>query len=241
MLGALCIPLSMAPMQALASASGTRRSRGDERDVEEPEAAPGEKPIEPDIAWEALTGEMLTVSRGDLPPVSGKLVGFDDDTIVLAVPNGSLLTIQREEVTSVRHHVPPPAPRDAVAPTPSPEEDEDDPPYKAHVITGSIIVGVGGTLALAGLVMVAVTAPGPQCDGTASSSSLCGDYLGSYPGMWAATVVAPGLAIVASGAAVLGVGMKRKKQNEERRAKAQVRFTPRVQRSAWGGNLQLRF
>ena len=102
------------------------------------------------------------------------------------------------------------------------------------------MVGVGGTIALAGLAMVAVTAPGPQCD-DATSSSLCGDYLGSYPALWAGGLLAPGLAILVAGVPVLGVGMKRKKQNDKRRAKAQVRFTPRLQPTAWGGSLHLRF
>lgn len=179
--------------------------------------------------------------------MTGKLVEFDEETIALVVPNGDLATMQRAEVTAAQRQVPPPAPRRAVGPTIEPPiaEDEDDPPYKAHVITGAIVVGVGGTIALVGLVMVAVTAPGPQCNATpsssSSSSSLCGDYLGSYPGLWASTVLAPGLVTLATGAAVLGVGMKRKRQNERRRAKAQVRLMPRLQRSAWGGSLQLRF
>ena len=106
MLGALCLPLAMAPTPAFASASASRRTRRDE-----PEAVTEEEPVGfHDATWEALRGEKITTSRGELPPLTGKLVAFDESAIELEVPNGDLVSLARDEITGVRRDVPPPAP-----------------------------------------------------------------------------------------------------------------------------------
>lgn len=268
--GVLCVPFAMMPLPAFASASGTRRGKAGagggaplahadaQTDSEVPApaaeapapagsppaaATAGSPPATalPDSTWNGVIGKRVALTRADGFGIIGELLAVDAEHASVATDDGTIVVVPRASVSKLR--LVPAAnaePKAGVEEREDDDEDDDEsaPSYRGLLVGGTIMVSIGGTLAIVGAALTGYFAT--VCAASSSSSSSFTRCTGSSnPAVWAGALLVPGLLMTGGGAALLGVGVKRKKAAQ--RKKVQVTVLPRLQRSAWGGSLTVRF
>lgn len=216
---AVCIPLSL-PDVAMARPPAPPPPPRPPIAVTEPVANPTLPNLE--TILQAMNGRHAVVFVG-AATVSGQIIGVDSEFVTLVDErDGKIATVPKAQITEVRaqttQHVPEgPQPARTTAP-------EDLPTGKGGVISGAILVSLGGPLLISGIVFAGLSP--------------------SSPALWLGLAV-PANALLGAGIPLLAVGVNRRKTFRAATQKPRLgRMRPwfgRTRGGGWTGGLVLQF